>query len=165
RRTPRGLRRHLTEALADRSLPLLPSSNPCVIRTYVRTLAAVVFGGSSFGVGAAHLEQLQAQVADLGEQAVQGRLVGDRPGDGGPAPIVGDDLQAVEPGRPAAVQDALDVDLVVHPRLRRGSPPRATRTLRKQPGRHITRSWTSGREILARSTERDVLRGRHRPLT
>jgi len=32
--------------------------------------------------------QLQAQVADLGEQAVQGRLVGDRPGDGGLAAVV-----------------------------------------------------------------------------
>jgi hypothetical protein len=39
--------------------------------------------GSVVRINAAHLQQLQAQVADLGEQAVQGRLVSDRPGDGG----------------------------------------------------------------------------------
>jgi hypothetical protein len=35
--------------------------------------------------GATRLQQLQAQVADLGQQAVQSRLAGDRPCDGGPA--------------------------------------------------------------------------------
>src|SRR5215216_7589719 len=75
-------------------------------------------------VGAAYLQQLQAQVADLGEQAVQGRLVGDRPGDDGVAALVAGHPQAVEPGRPAAVQNALDADFVVDRRLRPSSPPR-----------------------------------------
>ena len=59
-----------------------------------------------------HLEQLKAQVADPGGQAVQGRLVGDRPGDGGLAGLVAGDPQALEPGRPAGVQHALDAELV-----------------------------------------------------
>ena len=40
-----------------------------------------------------------------------------------PAVLVAADSQAVEPGRPAGIQHALDADLVVHRRLRRGSPP------------------------------------------
>src|SRR5215218_4544933 len=68
----------------------------------------------SLRVGAAHLQQLQTQVADLGEQAVQGRLVDDGAGDGGLASFVAGHPHAVEPGRPAAVQDAPDADLVVH---------------------------------------------------
>jgi hypothetical protein len=43
-------------------------------------------------VQSADREEGQAQVADLGEQAVQGRLVGDRPGDGGLAALVAADL-------------------------------------------------------------------------
>jgi hypothetical protein len=54
-----------------------------------------------------------SQVADLGEQAVQGRLVGERAGDGGRAGLVAGDAQALEPGRPAAVQHALDAELVI----------------------------------------------------
>jgi hypothetical protein len=41
-----------------------------------------------------HLEQLQAQVAVLGEQAVQDGLVGDRAGDGGVAVLVAGYLRA-----------------------------------------------------------------------
>src|SRR5215217_6326719 len=51
----------------------------------------------------AHLQQRQAEIADLGEQAVQGRLVGERPNDGGLAARVAADPQACKPGRPAAV--------------------------------------------------------------
>jgi hypothetical protein len=54
----------------------------------------------------------QAEVTDLGEQAVEGGLVDDGPGDPGQAGVVAGDLQAVEPGRPAAVQHAADADLV-----------------------------------------------------
>jgi hypothetical protein len=54
-------------------------------------------------VGAADQEQGQAQVADLGQQAVQGRRVDDRPGDDGLAGLVAADVQALEPGRPAVV--------------------------------------------------------------
>src|SRR5215207_4095965 len=55
----------------------------------------------SVGVDLADREQRQAQVADLGEQAVEGRLVSDRAGDGGHAVVVAADLQAFKPGRPA----------------------------------------------------------------
>jgi hypothetical protein len=36
--------------------------------------------------------------------------------------LVAGDPQALEPGRPAAVEDAPDADLVVHRRRRRASP-------------------------------------------
>jgi hypothetical protein len=66
-------------------------------------------------VEAADEEQGQAQVADLGEQAVQGRLVGDRPGDqGGRVVGLAGHRQPVESGRPALVEQALDADLVAH---------------------------------------------------
>jgi hypothetical protein len=48
-------------------------------------------------------QQRQPEVADLGEQAVQGRLVDDRPSDQGLAGLVAADLEAVEPARPVAV--------------------------------------------------------------
>ena|SRR5215471_2554187 len=51
----------------------------------------------SWRFGAAHREQGKAEVADLGQEAVQGGLVGDRPGEDGPAAVAGQ-LQAVEPG-------------------------------------------------------------------
>jgi len=51
----------------------------------------------SLRVEAAYRELRQAQVADLGEQAVQGRLVGDRPGDDGLAAVVAVDPQVFGP--------------------------------------------------------------------
>src|SRR5215217_2102210 len=48
---------------------------------------------------------------------MEGRLVAARPGDDGLAGLVAAELQAFEPGRPAAVQDALNADLVAHRRL------------------------------------------------
>jgi hypothetical protein len=54
-------------------------------------------------VDPAHLRQLKAQVADLAEQAVQGRLVGDRTGDDGLVNVVARNLQSFEPSRPHAV--------------------------------------------------------------
>src|SRR5215218_1127027 len=68
--------------------------------------------GLSVWADAADREQLQAQVADLGEQAVQGRLVGDQSGDGGLAGLVAADLQPLKPGRPAGVQHAPDAKLI-----------------------------------------------------
>ena len=58
------------------------------------------------------------QVVDLGEQAVQGRLVGDRPGDQGHAAGFAAELQPVEPGGPALVEQPLYADLVTHRRSR-----------------------------------------------
>src|ERR671917_736422 len=40
-------------------------------------------------------EQRQAEVADLGQEAVQGRLVGDRPGDHRLARLVAGDLESL----------------------------------------------------------------------
>jgi len=65
-----------------------------------------------FRVDAANRLEGKAQVADLGEQAVQGRLIDDGPGDPGQAGLVAGDLEAIEPGRPAAVQHAPNTDLV-----------------------------------------------------
>src|SRR5919112_1705952 len=52
------------------------------------------------GVDGADRQELQAEVADLGQQTVEGRLVDDRAGDRGRARGVAGHLQAVEPGRP-----------------------------------------------------------------
>jgi hypothetical protein len=49
----------------------------------------------SLRLDAAHGDQRQVEVSDLGEQAVQGRLVGDRPGDGG--------LAARDAGQPVSI--------------------------------------------------------------
>jgi hypothetical protein len=54
----------------------------------------------SVGVELADREQRQAQVTDLGQEAVQRRLVGDRTDDDGLAELVAGDTQALEPGRP-----------------------------------------------------------------
>src|SRR5207342_3023502 len=55
--------------------------------------------------------QDQAQVADPVQQPVQGGLIRDRAGDDRLA-VVTADRQALEPGRPARVQEPLDADLV-----------------------------------------------------
>jgi hypothetical protein len=47
-----------------------------------------------------------------------------RVGDGGLAVLIAADVQAVEPGRPVAVQDGVDADLVVHRELDSESPLR-----------------------------------------
>jgi len=59
-------------------------------------------------------QRRQTQIADLGEQAVQGRLLGDH----GHAAGLAAELRPVEPGRPAVVEDALDADPVPHARSR-----------------------------------------------
>jgi len=55
-------------------------------------------------------DQEQPEVADLGQQPVQGGLVGDRAADDGLLPVAGD-LEVLEPGGPPLVEDALDPDL------------------------------------------------------
>jgi glyoxylase-like metal-dependent hydrolase (beta-lactamase superfamily II) len=74
-------------------------------------------GPAPTGPGRCGEPRAAAGVADLGQQAVQGRLVGDRPGDDGHAGFVAADLQALEPGRPAALQHPLDADLIARWRL------------------------------------------------
>jgi hypothetical protein len=53
-----------------------------------------------------------------------GCLVDDRAEDGGLAVLVAADVQAVKPGRPVAVQDSVDADLVVHREFDSESPLR-----------------------------------------
>lgn len=64
--------------------------------------------------GALHRDQLQAEIADLGEHAVQGSLVGHLAGDDGHTAWFIGDSHAVEPGAPVLVKAVLDSNLVVH---------------------------------------------------
>jgi hypothetical protein len=57
-------------------------------------LASLLLPGLVLWADPLDREQRQTEVADLGEQAVQGRLVGDRPGDQGLAGLVAADLKA-----------------------------------------------------------------------
>jgi hypothetical protein len=63
------------------------------------------------GVQPAHGDQAQPEVADLGQQPVERRLVSEQAADDRLlAPAA--DVQAVEPGGPPAVQDARHADLI-----------------------------------------------------
>jgi hypothetical protein len=90
-------------------------------------------------------EQLQAQVTDLGQQAMQRRLVGERAGDDGLAGLVAGDAQTLKPGRPAAVQDTLDADLVVDGLD--GWVGRLSTSIR--PGHRVSRATTASRMLPA----------------
>jgi|HubBroStandDraft_3_1064219.scaffolds.fasta_scaffold780631_1 hypothetical protein len=57
-------------------------------------------------------DQDQAEVADPVQQAAQGGLVRDRAGDNRLA-VIAVDLEALEPCRPALVEDPHDADLIV----------------------------------------------------
>jgi len=59
----------------------------------------------------AYRDQEQPEVAHLGQQPVQGGLIGDRACDDGILAVAAD-LEALEPGGPPPVEDALDPDLV-----------------------------------------------------
>src|SRR6476659_4071724 len=72
----------------------------------------------------AHGNDDQAEVAHPVQQAVQGGLVRHRAGDDRLAVLTGD-LKALEPGRPALIEDPLDTDLVA----RRRRPAAHARTL------------------------------------
>ena len=67
---------------------------------------------------AAHLHQRQAEIADLDEESVK-CLVGERAGNAGDSGVgVATDIEAVKPGRPGVVEDALHQNLVAHCWLR-----------------------------------------------
>src|SRR5215472_101650 len=65
----------------------------------------------SIWIEVAYRDQEQPEVAYLGQQSVQGGLIGDRACDDGFFPVAGD-LEVLEPGGPPLVEDALDPDLV-----------------------------------------------------
>ena len=68
---------------------------------------------------AAHLHQRQAEIADLDEESVKCCLVGERAGNAGDSGVgVSTDIEAVKPGRPGVVEDALHQNLVAHCWLR-----------------------------------------------
>jgi hypothetical protein len=54
----------------------------------------------------AYRDQEQPEVAYLGQQPVQGSLIGDRADDDGVLPVAAD-LQVLEPGGPPPVEDPL----------------------------------------------------------
>ena len=59
----------------------------------------------------AYRDQEQPEVANLGQQPVEGSLIGERAGDDGFLPVAGD-LEVLESCGPPPVEDALDPDLV-----------------------------------------------------
>jgi hypothetical protein len=61
-------------------------------------------------------QQREAEVANLGQQAVQCCLIGDQACDDGHTVGLGGDLHAVEPRGPALVEAVGDSDLVLHSR-------------------------------------------------
>ena len=77
-------------------------------------------------------DQRHSKITHLGEQAVQRRLIDDRSGDQGHAAGLARDLQPVEPGRPALVEDPLDADFITH---RLVTPSCAGRVWRTRVGR------------------------------
>src|SRR5690242_13587216 len=68
--------------------------------------------GGAPGIGPGDGQQQQPEVAELVQQSVQRRLVGDEPTQNGGAVVGVDELEVVEPARPAVVEPALDADLV-----------------------------------------------------
>ena len=88
-------------------------------------LACSAWSGSS----QAHRDQAHPEVAYLDQHSVQRWLIGQRPGDDGLAALAGD-LETLEAGCPALVEDSLDADLVARWRLRaaHARPPPDGRT-------------------------------------
>src|SRR5690349_5347808 len=68
--------------------------------------------GRRAGFGPGDGEERDPEVAQLVQQSVKGRLVGDGASQGGRAVVGARQVEAVEPGSPAVVESALDTDLV-----------------------------------------------------
>src|SRR6201987_4252597 len=105
--------------------PPLPSAQPSMrFRIVLVADPGGYFSAGSFRFKPAHGNDDQAEVAHPVQQAVQGGLVRHRAGDDRLAVVTGD-LEALEPGRPALIEDPLDTDLVA----RRRRPAAHARTL------------------------------------
>ena len=113
-------------AAADRSFPAAATSSADADDVEWKVLASLLLLGLVSWTEPLDRQQRQAEVANLGEQAMQGRLVGDRPGDQGLAGRIAADLEAVEPARPVTVQDAAHPELVVDRSV--GRPPSCWRS-------------------------------------
>src|SRR5215472_3410889 len=89
-------------------------------------------------------DQAQPEVADLDQQSVQRRLIGqlarnDRLG------AIAADLEAAEPVRPPVIEDAIDTDLVVGTTLQAAharSPLRQGASARPGPGKEFSTMTT-----------------------
>src|SRR5262249_25539719 len=77
----------------------------------------------------AYRDQAQPEAADLRQDSVQRRLIGEHPRDDCLGALAAD-LEAAEPVRPPVIEDAVDTDLVA------GRPPRA---IHARPPVHRTR--------------------------
>ena len=76
---------------------------------------------STWGVDGLDRDQGGAEVAHLGEQAVQLGLVGHGATQGGGAVVFADEGQSAEPGGPVLVEVSLDPEFVVGRRVRPGT--------------------------------------------
>ena len=78
--------------------------------SYLRPISGII------RIKSAYQGQAQPEAPDLGQHAMQCRLVGEQADDDGLRAVVAE-LEAAEPVRPLVVEDAVDADLV------RGRPP------------------------------------------
>lgn len=78
--------------------------------SYLRPISGII------SIKRAYQGQAQPEVPDLGQHAVQCRLVGEQADDDGLRAAVAE-LEAAEPIRPLVVEDTVDADLVA------GRPP------------------------------------------
>jgi hypothetical protein len=98
---------------AGRSLQAAATSSADADGVEWKVLASLLLLGVVFWADLLDRQQRQAEVTDLGEQAMQGRLVDDGPSDQGLAGRIAADLEAVEPAGPVTVEDTAYADLVV----------------------------------------------------
>ena len=110
----------------------------------------------SFRVYPAYRDQRQSKVADLSEQAVQRRLIDDVSLYHCRAAELARDLEPVEPGRPALVENAIDTDLIAH---RRSHPSFPRRVWRRGAGHLASSPRTPWRAPCSRAAGDDP----HRP--
>src|SRR5437763_14379802 len=85
----------------------------CMSSSWVCCAGGRAVGGARWSVWieVAYRDQEQPEVAYLGQQPVQGGLIGDRARDDGFLPVAAD-LEVLEPGGPPPAEDALAPDLV-----------------------------------------------------
>src|SRR5918911_2063077 len=113
RHAPSGARGCLTKSLSAVSQAAhINSRIASPARAVTRASARVA--RRSVRVQTTHRDQWYAKIAQPGDQSMQRRLVGHTPGDRGHASGFGRELEAVEAGRPAFVENAVHADLIPH---------------------------------------------------
>src|SRR5829696_3995240 len=118
---------------------------------------------STWGVDGLDRDQGGAEVAHLGEQAVQLGLVGHSAAQGGAAVVFADESQSAEPGRPVLVEVPVDPEFVVGSRVQPGTLVHhdaanaarvGARRARRTYGRRITHSATTA--LIAQPDPREI---------